>query len=114
MKVAIYRFKSNGVIKNIEILKDKDYERLKSNPELIFNYNTTDNYDAFVFILDSEDGKEFTKEFTEELLKYACSKKNITMGYITEKLNYIIDDIEELRSDFNLLKDDVKLLEKQV
>ena len=111
MKLLISRFKTNGTIKKIEEISKDNFDRLKANPEFIFNHNTNDRNNDFVFIMDTETD-ECSKETLEQILHYACSKKNYHIQDIMERLEYIADDISELSADFDSLKSDFKLLKK--
>ena len=105
MKILLYRFKSNGKIKYVEEMNDVSYQRVISDPDIIFNYNTNDENGSFAFVYDSEKD-ELPKDLLEYVLPIAIGRKFIKLECIVNALEDIVDSLSDLSDDVDSLKDE--------
>ena len=111
MKVLYYISRSNGKIVRVEEISEENYQKVISNPDIIYNYNTNDNNGRFVFKLDSAE-EELPKDLIEYILKIAVGRKQLVLETILDSLEELKDSLDYLADDCNSLMDDIDKLLK--
>lgn len=110
MKIAVYLYKENNKVRNVDELTEKVYEMAFEKVE---KFNENEKNDLICELYDTEK-HTIPSNVLEYVFKIAVKRKQINLSDILEKLSDLEDTLDDLRCDFDNIKDDIKeFLEKE-